>query len=161
MYDLRNLSEVIEKETALGEELLHNLAAQREAILSWDICALLSRIEEKEAELRSLGALEECREHIVEELCGSAEKTPSLQEILHEPPFRPETARLASLRLRAQEIYTRLRLEERRLQGLMETLLTHLQEALRTLSQPAVHLYAQKGVADLQRPSSGFIQGKV
>jgi hypothetical protein len=80
---VRQLIAVLEEEVRVGEKLLHNLAAQREAILSWDSSALLERVEEKEVLVRKLGAMEERRQEIMAHLpCARVEKNLSLRELL-------------------------------------------------------------------------------
>lgn len=158
---LQELSGVIEEQIRAGEDLLRNLASQREAILAWDVSALMGRIEERESRLESLAVLEQRRREVVEGLVGGAGKNLSLKDLLERFPCEPETAKLAYLRIRAREVYARLQDEEKRLVDLTENLLGHLREALRPLSEGSVHLYGDKGTAGPRRPAAGLIQGKV
>ena len=91
-HALTELAAVIEEEVRVGEELLRNLAAQREAILSWDSSALFERTEEKEVLIRGLGAMEERRQGIMTHLCRSPGKNPSLREFLAQLPPEPQMA---------------------------------------------------------------------
>lgn len=158
--NLRELSGVIEEEIRIGEDLLHNLAFQREAILAWDVPALMNRIGERESQLQLLSDLEKRRSQIVKRLVRSTEAGPSLQEVVERFPDEPETARLRELRRRAKEVYVRLQEEEKRLTALMESLLGNLQQALRPLMDTAADVYGEKGVSNSRRPRAGLIQGK-
>lgn len=159
--DLKELSGVIEQEIRIGESLLQNLAFQREAILAWDVPLLMSRIGERESQLRGLSELEERRCRVVKRLVPPAAEGLSLQEVTERFSNEPEAVRLRQLRLRAREIYVRIQEEEKRLAVLMESLLGHLREALRPLMDTAADVYGAKGVSRSRRPRAGLIQGKV
>lgn len=161
MYTLRDLVTVMEEEVQVGEELLHNLAAQRAAILSWDASTLLLRVEEREAILRRLSALEERRQRIVLDLpCLSPSQGPSLRALLARLPEGPETITLRRLQQQILDLYSRLRAAEKRVVALMDTLLGHLREALACFCYSPLHLYGKKGATTYGRPASGLIQGK-
>ncbi len=163
MNDLSDLISVLENEVQLGKELSHNLAAQKEAILSWNSSALIERVEEKETLTRKLGEMEERRQGIVAQLPHSdLEGNPSLRELLTRLPAEPRTVLLGSLLSHARELYNRLRLEEKRLVSLMECILGHIREALSPLSHPILHLYGKSGILSPSgRPQSGLVKGKI
>jgi hypothetical protein len=81
-HALTELAAVMEEEVRIGEELLRNLADQKEAILSWDSSTILARVEEKEVLIHRLGTMEEKRQAIMVQLCRSPGKNPSLRELL-------------------------------------------------------------------------------
>lgn len=161
MYTLKDLIAVMEEEVQAGEELLRNLAAQQAAIRSWDASTLLLRVEEREAILRRLSALEERRQRIVLDLpCTSPSRGPSLRTLLARLPEGPETAALRRLQQQILGLYGRLRAAEQRVVALMDTLLGHLREALACFRYSPVHLYGKTGATTYGRPASGLIQGK-
>ncbi len=155
--ELAELTAIIGAEVSLGEELLDNLSAQRQAILGWKISHLIERIENRETLLSGLDALETRRKRVIGTL-GCAGDGLSLGEILGAARPLDGAGELGRLRDRARRIYTRLESEEKSLLDLMENLLAHIREALRPLTRPAVSLY---GGAAPARPSSGLIQGKI
>ena len=158
--ELSELAAVIGEEISLGQDLLDNLSAQRKAILTWKISALIERIENREALLCSLGAVEQKRLKIVADLGGENVKL-SLQEILGRASPGAQVSELLRLREQARQMYTRLQAEERSLLSLMENLLDHVREALRPLSAPEVRLYGEQGTSAASRASSGLIEGKI
>ncbi len=162
MDPLKELVTVMEEEVQVGEELIHNLAAQKEAVLYWDSSKLLERIEEKEVLIRRPDAMEKRRQVIVTRLPGSGNgNNLSLNQLLSQLPPGQLTTRLGSLQIEARHIYGRLRLEEKGLVNLMENILAHIREALDPLSRPAVHLYEKKGTMAQSRPESGLVRGKI
>ena len=162
MNELNDLISVVEDEVQVGEQLCHNLAAQKEAILSWDSSALLERVEEKEALIRKLGGMEQRRQGIAAQLLHSdITENPSLRALLARLPSGPGTVQLGSLQSHAWVLYNRIRLEEKRLVTLMDYILVNIREALSPLSQPIVHLYGKKGALTQPRPESGLIKGKI
>jgi Mg2+ and Co2+ transporter CorA len=156
--ELTELAAAIGEEIALGQDLLDNLSAQREAILGWRISTLIERIESREALLLSLGAVEERRLRITSQLSGEGA---SLKEILSRTSPSEQTAELGRLREEARRTYTRLQADEKSLLALMENLLVHIREALSPLTFPEVRLYGEQGASGASRPSSGLIEGKI
>lgn len=63
--ELNDLAAVLEEEIAVGEELSRNLAAQRQALICWDMDALIAKIEARGPWLRSLGELEVRRQNLL------------------------------------------------------------------------------------------------
>ncbi len=163
MDELNDLISVVEDQVQVGEQLCHNLAAQKEAILSWNSSALLERVEEKEALIRDLGGIEHRRQGIIAQLPHSdLEGNPSLRELLTRLPAEPRTVLLGSLLSHARVLYNRLRLEEKRLVNLMECILEHIREALGPLSHPILNLYGKSGIlAPPVRLQSRLIKGKI
>jgi flagellar biosynthesis/type III secretory pathway chaperone len=158
---------ILEDEVQLGETLLHNLAAQKEAILAWNSSKLLIHVEEKEHLVRKLAEMEEKRQTAVRQLLRAhgvqdADETPSLKILLTQFPPTPHTAALEHLQQRAWKIYSQLRAEEKQLTSLMSILLNHISEALGSLTPPArMTLYGEKGIVAAARPDPGFVQEKV
>ena len=56
--DLAELEAIIEEEILVGEELRRNLEEQKNAVLAWDVVALMQQVDARERWLRSLGHLE-------------------------------------------------------------------------------------------------------
>lgn len=157
---LSQLAVVIGEEIALGEDLLENLAAQREAILDWKIAALIERIESREALLTSLAAAEDRRKKILADLTATEAPQLSLREIIARAGAGEAADALEPLRQRAEKLYRRLKREENSMLGLMQNLLQHIREAIAPLTRPEVSVYGG-GAALPARASSGLIQGKV
>jgi len=155
------LADVIEEEISVGEELERNLAAQKKALVVWNVTGLLQHITAREPWLRALGALEIKRKEILQgsELSNNAATLRQLLATL--PKDAPEAARLHHVRERGREIFTRLDSDEHALHGLMENLLAHIQEALRPLLRSAAPLYSEAGTAEPARPPSALIHSKV
>jgi hypothetical protein len=166
MFTLTDLIAVLQGEVRVGEELLLNLAAQKEAILAWDSSALLQRVDEKEQLVRQLEAMEEKRQEVVSHLLHTQgrplpDKSPSLKDLLAQLPLTPQTPILDSLRRQAWQIYSSLRVREKNLAGLTGTLLGHITEALRSVTPLPVSLYGEKGALSSSRPAPGLVQGKI
>ncbi len=155
------LADVLEEEISVGEELERNLAAQKKALIGWDVTGLLRQITAREPWLRVLGALEIKRKKILQgtELSNNAATLRQLFAKL--PKDAPEGQRLRHLRERGSKIFTRLEADERALHELMENLLAHIQEALRPLLLSAAPLYSETGAAESARPPSALIHSKV
>ncbi|MBI3304561.1 MAG: flagellar export chaperone FlgN [Deltaproteobacteria bacterium] len=163
---LAELIAILEEEVQVGEDLLRNLAAQKEAILVWDSTALLKQVEEKERLVRQLGALEERRQEAACHLLRAqglpaTEQVPALRELLAQLPPTPRTATLDHLQRRAWQVYSRLRTGEKKLTSLMGILLGHISEALGSLTPPQVSLYGEKGTLATSRPAPGLVQEKI
>ncbi|MGH7930375.1 MAG: flagellar export chaperone FlgN [Candidatus Binatia bacterium] len=158
--ELNELAAVLEEEIAVGDELRLNLAAQRHALVAWDMEALIARIEARESCIRSLSELEARRVRIVEAQEASNNPVTLSQLITACPENLPARQRLQSVRKRARETFSRLQADERDLNGLMENLQSHLHEALKPLARPSVPLYGDTGAAALQSPSSALIRSK-
>ncbi len=155
------LADVLEEEISVGEELERNLAAQKKALIGWDVGGLLEQITAREPWLRVLAALEIKRKEILEETELSNNAAPLRQLLAKLPGELPEAQRLNYLRQRGREIFMRLQSDERALHELMENLLAHIQEALQPLLHPSLPLYGESGVAEPPRPPSALIHSKV
>ncbi len=156
---LPELVEVLEAEVWMGEKLLDNLARQKEALLAWDSSTFLQHVEEKEVLLRELGSLEKRRQKLLLRFSPLCKEPPSLRGLSSSLSSGPERERLELLRERLSHTYGRLRLEEKRLTGLLENLLGHVREALVSLSPTSLSLYGRQGAQTLPLPV-GLIQGK-
>ena len=157
---LDELAAVLEEEIAVGDELRLNLAAQRKALVAWDMEALIARIEAREASIRSLSELEARRARIVHAHAASDKPVTLSQLITVCPEGLPARKRLQSARVRARETFSRLQVDERDLNGLMENIHSHLNEALKPLACPTAPLYDDTGVAAPQRSSEALIHSK-
>jgi Mg2+ and Co2+ transporter CorA len=161
-HELTELAAVVGEEISLGQDLLENLAAQRQAILEWKISSLIERIEGRESLLSNLGAMEERRRAIVSRLGGTDDATLSLTEILCRVSQADQAGELQRLQADARRTYTRLQAEEKSLLNLMDNLLQHIRDALSPLSRPDMRLYGEQGTSDsFTHASSGLIQGKI
>jgi hypothetical protein len=167
MTALTELIAVLENEVRLGERLLQNLAAQKDAILAWDSSALLEHVEEKEHLVRKLAEMEGQRQEAIRRLLTAhglpgEDGAPALKSLLAQLPPTPYKAMLDLLQQRSWRIYSRLRVAERQLSGLMGALLNHIGEALGLLTTPSqIPLYAGNGALAASRPDPGFVQEKV
>ena len=160
-YATTDLVTVLEDEIQVGESLLHNLGAQRQAILAWDSFALLARLAEKEILLGSLSDLETRQQELFAHLpCALNEEQRALPTVLAQLSAGPEQVALSQLQPRVVEIYQRLRTEEKHLAGLLNNLLDHMRGMLTSLAQSPVHLYSKSGTASSPRLESSLIQGK-
>jgi hypothetical protein len=158
--DLDDLVAILEEEIAVGEELRHNLACQRQALVDWNMEALIAGIEIREVRLRSLGDLERRRLKILTQ-DGSADSPIKLKQLISQSSEGlPARVRLQSLRTRALETFSRLQADERSVNGLMEDLITHLRDALTPLTRSSVSLYGERGATAPQRPATIFIRNK-
>jgi hypothetical protein len=157
---LNDIALVLEQEIALGDKLRLNLAEQRDALVAWDLDALLARIEEREAWIRRLGELEARRARIVE-LRADSPKTITLRKLIEEwPKDIPARQRLQLVRARAREIFLRLQAEERDLNYVMEALLSHFHVALKPLATSSVAVYCESGKTASTGAASALICNK-
>jgi hypothetical protein len=155
-----DLAVLLDEEAAIGEELRCNLATQRQALVAWDMEALIAGIEAREVGLRSLADLERRRITLLEQ-AGVTDASPQLKNFIDQIPHGlPIRRRLQSARARALQTFTRLQADEHNIHGLMASLLEHLRDALSLLARPDVPLYGDKGAATPQRPGSAFIQNR-
>ncbi|MGE0680712.1 MAG: flagellar export chaperone FlgN [Candidatus Binatia bacterium] len=166
MATFTELIAVLEGEVELGETLLLNLAAQKEAILAWDSATLLLHVEKKEQLVRLLTGLEEQRLQIARQLLHEhglpeAADIPALKVLLAQSPPTPQTAALGYLQQRTWRIYSQLRAGEKHLTSLMGILLNHIGEALDSLAPPPpLSVYGGNGALALVRPEPGIVRGK-
>ncbi|HEX2226062.1 MAG TPA: flagellar export chaperone FlgN [Candidatus Binatia bacterium] len=154
------LAALLEQEIAIGDQLLLNLAAQRNALAAWDMGTLNMTVTAREDWLRSLEELEVRRASMFAKQSGPGHLT--LRELIrsfHEDS--PERQRLESIRVRARETFLRLQADERDLSDLMETLLSHFHAALRPLTSPSLEVYSESGAAAPVQASSTLIYSKV
>lgn len=167
MTTTTELIAVLEGEVELGETLLLNLAAQKEAILAWNSAALLAHLEKKEHLLRLLEEMEEQRQEIVRRMLhdsglSAVADAPTLKTLLARLPSTPQTAALNHLHHRTWDIYSRLRAGEKHLTSLMGILLNHISEALDSLAPPPpVSVYGGNGALAAMRTAPGLMQEKV
>jgi len=158
--DLNDLAAVLEEEIVVGEELSRNLAAQRDALLAWDVEALIAGIEARKPWLRSLGELEDRRRVLLKD--GKApDNTFTLSRVIAQcPGDAPVRQRLQTAQARARATFTRLHAEELNLGRLMQDLHSHVENALGSLTGPAVSLYGDSGAPEPQRATSALIRNR-
>lgn len=167
MTTFSELIVVLENEVELGETLLQNLTAQKEAILAWDSSALLAHVEKKEHLVHLLAEMEAQRQEIVRTLLLShgiapENDSPSLRVLLARLPLTPQTAALEHLQQRIWQIYSWLRAGEKHLASLMGTLLNHIGEALGSLiPPPRLSVYGGNGAFAVVRPEPGIVREKI
>ena len=158
---LNDLAAILEKEIAVAEDLEVNLSAQKQAIIDWNVDALLDEIEAREPWLRVLDELEQKRTDLVLQAGLGAGAVTLRRLIAALPAHAPQLPRLRALQQRARNIFTRLQAGEQTTHSLMANILAHIHEAFGALTQPAVSLYGESGAADMPRPSSALLQSRV
>jgi hypothetical protein len=159
--DLTGLAEVLEQEIAVGEELCRNLAAQKKALIAWDIVYLLEKIDAREPWLRLLGELEQRRNGILRQSHAFTASATLRQAIAQLPIESMERGRLATLREQTRIVFNRLQTDEKDLHGLMGHLMALIQEALSPLLEPMGPTYGERGTAERPRPASALLQSKI
>lgn len=142
---IADLIGVLEAEVGLGESLQRNLDAQREAILAWDMEALLQQVEARETHLRTLAELEFGRAELLKTLPVGAAPRNLSQLVAHLASQPTEQKQLLILQRRSRKIFTRLLAEERTLQALKENLVAHIHEAMGQVLQKGASVYGGSG----------------
>jgi hypothetical protein len=145
-FDVEELPILLEQQIAVGERLRATLLAQREALMTWDMNALIASVESRFGLIKSLQALETRRCYILESMSvvGSA---PNLKELANCCKDREVLAqRLLSLRAQAYDTFCRLQADERDFVRLMSSLVLMLRAALESQSRYA-SIYSKAGVA--------------
>jgi len=157
---LSELAAILEQEIAVAEELERNLSAQKQAVLDWNMDALLAEIDARAPWLSLLAQLEHKRADC---LCQSGfdGAAVTLRQLLGAlPPNAPERDRLTVLQGDSKKIFRRLQADERYLHELMENLLGHIHGALNSLLPPGSATYGETGVAELPRPETTLLHGR-
>lgn len=161
MHSIPDLVTTIAEEIQVGEQLLHNMAAQRAAILAWNAATLLEQLTEKELLLYKLQALATRQHELLDHhVCASTDQPDTLKALLTQLSSAPEKAVLSDLQHRMRAIYARVQTEEHKLVSLLEHLLGHMEEVFASLAHAPVHVYGRNGTSSLSRPQSELIQGK-
>jgi hypothetical protein len=159
--DWNDFAALLDEQAAVGDELRRNLAAQRQALVAWDMEALIAGIDARESYLRSLDELERRRIAVLEQ-AGVTDTSFQLKQLIAQiPDGLPVRRRLQTARARALETFTRLQADERNLNSFMASLLEHLRDAVSPLARSDVSLYDDTGAAALQGPVSAFIRNRV
>jgi len=158
MNNIQELSDVLQEELEVAESLSRNLQAQKDAILKWDIETLIARAEERELQAKKLETLEQRRKSVIEEL--TEDKQITLKEFVAKFSPASEASRLLALRQNLKNIFSRLRIEEKKVLLLMQNILDNLREALGLLQYCPVRVYEKEGRASEPRPESGLIKVK-
>ena len=157
---LNELVGILEQEIAVAEQLERNLSAQKQAIIDWNIDALLAETEAREPWLRRLDELEQRRLNCLTPVGRNGGSIKLRQLIARLPHNTPDAARLRVLQEHTRNIFTRLQADEQTTHSLMANILAHIHEAFGALTQPAVSLYGESGAPDSQRPSSALLQSR-
>ena len=157
---LSELAAILEQEITVAEALEENLTAQKRALLDWNIGQLMAHLDARAAWLGSLEALERRRlECLINS--GFDHQNTTLRRLLADVPAHdPERDRLAALRGDSARIFRRLQADERDLRDLMESLLGHIQGALKFLAAPAAMTYGETGVAEPPRAETSLLHGR-
>jgi hypothetical protein len=160
MGSLGDLAAILEDEVRLGRQLLHNLEAQKSAVLAWDAAALITDLEEMEVLAGRLDSAEKNRRDIVATVLYS-EANLSLGELLARIPPGPFRSKLGSLRHEAREVYGRLAREEKSLLALVQSLAGCLQQAFDGLSHRQAGLYGECGALAPPSRESKLVEAKI
>jgi FlgN protein len=143
---VEELVSVLNQEIAIGEKLARNLDAQRQAIIDWDAARLLEQVEARELDVKSLAVLEERRRELLLNASATGEPV-TLRRIMSALSDDQQRLALSNLRERIRQIFTRLSAEEGMLRKLMDSLLTHIQNALAAFPEPRRAMYDESGLA--------------
>lgn len=158
---LERLAAILEEELAVAEELQTNLAAQKQAVIDWNVEALLGQIAVRESWLRLLGELEQKRSEYLRQ-SGIPQRLTTLRQLLAAMPADgPEYRRLSGLQERTREVFARLQADQRSLHSVMGHISAHVQEALGSLNQPGLALYGESGLTDSTPAASALLQSRV
>lgn len=153
-----DLVAVLEAEVGLGESLQRNLEAQREAILAWDMEALLQQVEARETHLRTLAELELSRAELLKALPIGAGARELSQLIAQLGSHTKEQKQLCVLQKRSHQVFNRLLTEERTLQALKENLVGHIHEAMGQVLQKGASVYGGSGQVSYGPPATLMYQ---
>lgn len=156
--DVADLIAVLEAEVGLGESLQRNLDAQREAILAWNMEALLRQVEARETHLRTLAELEHGRMELLKALpvgMAASDLSHLVAQLVSHPK---EQKQLRLLQKRSRQIFTRLLAEERTLQALKENLVAHIHEAMGQVLQKGASVYGGSGQVNYGPPATLMYQ---
>jgi hypothetical protein len=157
---LSDLARVLEEELAIGDELRRNLSAQKEAILAWNVAALLEQIEARKVWLSLLGELEERRRQILS-AAGIANEASSFRRALTLlANGSAEKIQLLALGTRTRHVFTELQSEEGYLHKLMNNLHSHLEAALTPLLRPLSPTYGEDGIPERPRLPSALLRSR-
>jgi len=158
---LDRLATILEQELAVAEELEQNLTAQKQAIVEWNVEALLGQIAARESWLRLLSELEKRRSEFLSQ-SGMTQTLTTLRQLLAGlPADSAEFNRVSGLQQRCRAVFARLQADQQNLHRVMSHISAHVQDALGTLSQPELSLYGESGVAGSKQAASALLQSRV
>jgi flagellar biosynthesis/type III secretory pathway chaperone len=158
---LDRLAAILEQELTVAEELENNLAAQKQAIVDWNVEALLGQIAARESWLRLLSELEQKRSEFLNQ-SGMHRALTTLRQLLADlPPNGPEFRRMSDLQDRTRAVFSRLQADQQNLHSVMRHISAHVQEALGALTGPALSLYGESGVVGSAPAASALLQSRV
>lgn len=157
-FEWDKLTQLLREEFSVGEQLEQNLAAQKKAIVAWDVVQLLELIDAREPWVRRLGQLEAQR---TAWLGRSAPHSSTLRQLIADlPPEHSSKHQLESLRSQCKGIFMQLHAEEASLRRLMENLLSHIEEALSPLVKPESPTYGVAKANSRDRGASTLMESK-
>ena len=156
--DVSNLIAVLEAELMAGEDLQRNLDCQKQAIVAWDVEALLALVEAREVCLRGLAELESRRVEALAALPLTSAPA-ELSELIAQVHGRAQK-RLRELQGRSRKTFIRLWAEDQALQALKQNLVGHIHEAMNHLAHHDASLYGESGQAATSRCAPGLIYEK-
>lgn len=159
--DFSEIIGILEAELVAGQNLQRNLDAQKQAILDWDVDALLSHVEAREAALRDLGELEAKRLRVVGELPFTPMPQVLSQLIAQVPRGRPERKRLRELQTRSRKTFFQLCAADQKLEAMKRNMLGHIRDAMSHIKQKDAWAYGESGRPESSRASSELINEKV
>ena len=155
------LAAILEQEIAVAEELEHNLAAQKQAFVDWNVEALLAQVAAREPWLHQLVDLEQKRSEFLSQ-SGMHQTLTTLRQLLAGlPSDSPEFKRMSDLQARTRAVFSRLQADQQNLHSMMSHVAAHVRDALGTLSQPGLSLYGESGVAGSAPAASALLQSRV
>lgn len=158
---LERLAAILDQELTVAEELENNLAAQKQAIVDWNVEALLGQIAARESWLRLLGELEQKRSEFLNQ-SGMHRALTTLRQLLADlPPNAPEFKRMSVLQDRTRAVFARLQADQQNLHSVMSHISAHVQDALGSLTQPGLSLYGESGIAGNAPVASALLQSRV
>jgi hypothetical protein len=86
----------------------------------------------------------------------------TLRQLLADlPPNAPEFSRMSALQERTRAVFMRLQADQQNLHSVMSHISAHVQDALGSLTQPALSLYGESGVAGNAPAASALLQSRV
>lgn len=158
---LERLAAILEQELAVAEELENNLAAQKRAIVEWNVEALLEQLAARESWLHLLADLDDKRRQFLNQ-SGLPQRLTTLRQLLAGmSPAAPEYGRLSELQARSRAVFTRLQADQRQLHAVMGHIAAHVQEALTSLTGSGPAIYGETGVAGSAPVASALLQSRV
>jgi|KBSMisStandDraft_5_1062788.scaffolds.fasta_scaffold192747_1 hypothetical protein len=154
--DLSSLIAILEAELEIGEALQKNIAEQRQAIIDWNLEALLKLVEQHQGLIEALGKSEERRTEVL-----ASHASAGLSKLLTSiPTDTGEYRQLSDLRKRSLERFKRLLSDEEGLHALKNNVVGHLNHAIATTVERGGSVYGDTGRPLAQSVAPGLIYEK-